>query len=96
MKHFYKTAKRQIFILIIYTLSVNFFELFIYEKTEKWFLNPLLLIIPFGLIHVVVALVYTTTNHQDDRKKLKNYLLTIPIILILSIIITITSLFLNN
>lgn len=95
MKHFYKTLKRQIFILLIYTLGVNFYELFIYEKTEKWFINPIVLIIPFGIIHILTILVYTTSNHQDNGRKLKNYLIITPIILILSVIFTAISLYIG-
>ena len=92
MKHFYKTLKRQILIQLIYTFFVIYKVFFIY--IERGRLN-LLLIIPFyALLHIITLLIYTASNHQDDKIKLKNYLLVIPIIFILSIAFTLISLYL--
>ena len=96
MTHFYKTAKRQILILSIYTFFVIYKVFFIYIETERGMLNPLLIIPFYSLLHIIILLVYTASNHQDDRKKLKNYLLITPIIFILSIIITIILLFIKT
>lgn len=96
MTHFYKTLKRQLVIVLIYTFGVNFYESFIYVKTEKWFINPIVIIILFGIIHILSILVYSTSNYQDDGKKLKNYLLNIPIVFVISIAFTIISLYLRN
>ena len=94
MKHFYKPLKRQIFILIVYTLATIFYEYF-FLNTINGVFNPLLLIPFFAILHAIILLVYATSNHQENRKKLKNYLLTTPIIIILSIVFTFLSLYLN-
>jgi len=96
MKHFYKTLIRQIFILLMYTLIVNIKVTFFYIPKEKGMLNPLLFIPFYTILHIIILIVYTTSNHQEDRKKLKNYLLVTPIIFILSIAFTVISLYLNH
>ena len=96
MKHFYKTLKRQIFIQLIYTFFVIYKVFFIYIETERGRLNPLLIIPFYALLHIITLLIYTASNHQDDKIKLKNYLLVIPIIFISSIIITIILLYLKT
>lgn len=95
MKHFYKTLKRQILILFTYTLLVNTKVFFFYIPKERGTLNPLIFIPFYAILHVIIILVYATSNYQENRKKLKNYLLTTPIIFILSIIFTFLSLYLN-
>ncbi|MBC5834765.1 hypothetical protein G6N05_09860 [Flavobacterium sp. F372] len=96
MNHFYKTLKRQILILLMYTLGANFYDYFFNRPHEKGMLSPLLYVILYALIHLFLLSVYTASNHQDERKKLKNYILTIPIVFVLSIFFTILSLYLNH
>ena len=96
MKHFYRTLKRQILILSIYTFFVIYKVFFNYTETGRGMLNPLLIIPFYSLLHIITLLIYTASNHQDERKKLKNYLLITPIIFILSIIITIILLFIKT
>ena len=93
MKHFYKTLKRQLFILLVYTLWLIYFDLFNNHPKEKGFISPIVFIAPITIIHIIILLVYATANYQDDRKKLKNYLITIPIIFASAIILTLIALF---